>query len=226
MAVQRDCQSLFHPHVVKSNCISVVEIKVNSFVEKSCLARENPFAAHRFESIPYRFESGDWESNLRLLSGMRYRAAVVGPHGSGKTTLMLELVEKLSQHGQTVVYHLIAGDSAVRENQFSTCLDAVRNPNTVAVMDGIERFNVWQRQRLFFASAGKPGFIVTVHRSCRLPTWIRCRPSIELMEELLDVLGRADSITTANARRLYAKTRGNLRDVFRGLYDECAHRDS
>ena len=65
---------------------------------RSLNAGANPFRTERLERIPFRFESGDWDSNLLRLQQMKYRAAIVGRKGSGKTTLLEQLQERLQQH--------------------------------------------------------------------------------------------------------------------------------
>jgi hypothetical protein len=49
----------------------------------------------------YQFPSGDWQSNLKSLAELSYRAVIVGRYGTGKSTLVRELLRRLS--GEPVV---------------------------------------------------------------------------------------------------------------------------
>jgi predicted AAA+ superfamily ATPase len=62
-------------------------------------ARDNPFAVQRVLAIRYRLSGVTWEELLARLAALRFRAAIVGPHGHGKTTLLEDLGERLGDRG-------------------------------------------------------------------------------------------------------------------------------
>ncbi|HSN86299.1 MAG TPA: hypothetical protein VL025_06040, partial [Thermoanaerobaculia bacterium] len=62
-------------------------------------AQDNPFRVERLHAIRYRLAGTTWEELLGRLEGLRYRAAVVGPHGHGKTTLLEDLASRLAARG-------------------------------------------------------------------------------------------------------------------------------
>ena len=71
-------------------------------------ARDNPFAVQRVLAIRYRLSGVTWEELLARLAALRFRAALVGPHGHGKTTLLEDLGERLGHQGfrmRTVTLH-------------------------------------------------------------------------------------------------------------------------
>jgi ABC-type bacteriocin/lantibiotic exporter with double-glycine peptidase domain len=90
-------------------------------------ARHNPFASHHVEAIPFRFASGDLESNLERLRAMNWRGAIVGNQGSGKTTLMLELKIWLSAESVTrtdIEYCFVSRNPEDRSEELDRLLDA------------------------------------------------------------------------------------------------------
>jgi hypothetical protein len=54
-------------------------------------ARDNPFAVERVLGIHYRPQDGTWDDLLARLTALDYRAAIVGGHGTGKSTLLDDL---------------------------------------------------------------------------------------------------------------------------------------
>ena len=63
-------------------------------------AGENPFRTERLERVTLRLPDGvTWTGLLNRLRELKYRAAIVGPHGSGKTTFLEHLAPFLSAEG-------------------------------------------------------------------------------------------------------------------------------
>ena len=62
-------------------------------------ARDNPFAVQRVHAIRYRLAGITWEELLERLAALGFRAALVGPHGHGKTTLLEDLGARLAEEG-------------------------------------------------------------------------------------------------------------------------------
>jgi hypothetical protein len=72
-------------------------------------ARDNPFRTERMLEVRYRLEGIGWEELLRRFEKLGYRAALIGPHGSGKTTLIESLEPRLNALGfETRVIRLTA----------------------------------------------------------------------------------------------------------------------
>ena len=62
-------------------------------------ARDNPFTVQRIHALAYRLEGTSWEALLERLEALRFRAALVGPHGHGKSTLLKEIAGRLELRG-------------------------------------------------------------------------------------------------------------------------------
>jgi hypothetical protein len=93
-------------------------------------------------------------------------------------------------------------------------------PRDCILLDGAEQlgFLAWRRFLRCAQLAG--GLIVTVHRPGRLPTWVRCETTIELLDELVaQLLGSIDDSVRSVNRHLFEKYQGNLRLVLREWYD-------
>ena len=64
-------------------------------------ARDNPFSTDRVLRVRYRLCGLTWEQLLSRLAALQYRAAIVGPDGTGKTTLLEDLESRLTGLGFT-----------------------------------------------------------------------------------------------------------------------------
>ena len=190
-------------------------------------ARRNPFAMERVTRIPYRFEQGNWVSQMGHLRDLGYRAAIVGPQGSGKTTLLSELEHRLEGEGERETVYLFLPHEKAEQKEM---LDEVLSENLagkILLIDGLERLPVFQRLRLFRASHGASGLIVTSHHPLRLPpfrlpTWIRTKTSELVLDYVLSELSMDAPEVRAAGKTSYRKRKGNLRDVLRDLYDRHA----
>lgn len=69
---------------------------------RSFRADSNPFAQQRLERLPFHFpDNRTWEAHLRDLHRLGYRAAIVGPRGSGKSSLLRQMHRRLSGSCET-----------------------------------------------------------------------------------------------------------------------------
>jgi hypothetical protein len=180
-------------------------------------ARDNPFAVRRVHAVRYRLAGVTWEELLDRLSALDFRAALVGPHGHGKTTLLEDLGARLSERGfrvRTATLH--QGErrlGAVR----SAALFRDPDPRDLLLVDGAEQLDplFWWTLRL--RGRGAAGLVVTSHRPGLLPTLHECRTTPELLAGIVAELeGRADGEEIA---ALFGRHRGDLRLALRELYD-------
>jgi ABC-type branched-subunit amino acid transport system ATPase component len=190
-------------------------------------ARRNPFATEHVTRIPFRFEQGDWVSQLGRLRELDYRAAIVGPQGSGKTTLLCELERQLAliADGESI-YVFLSQDKQEQQQALQSAL-AANLASKILLVDGIERLAVLDRLNLFRASREARGLIVTAHRPLRippfrLPTWIRTLTSELVLDYVLSELSMDAPDVRAAGQLSYQKRKGNLREVLRDLYDRHA----
>jgi hypothetical protein len=189
------------------------------------LARDNPFATHRVLQVRYRLAGETWEQLLARLRQMHYRAALVGPRGTGKTTLLEDLEPRLAALGFVPQsFHLYA-DQCRWNPAWTESFFAGLGPRDMILLDGAEQMPRlgWWRFRQRCCHAG--GLIITSHRAGLLPTLITCRTSPELLRDILGLLlGPDGQIPNEMILRLYRRHHGNLREVLRELYDHWSSR--
>ncbi len=195
--------------------------------QKIVPARRNPFAVEHVTKIPFRFEDGDWSSNLNRLSQLSYRAAIVGPKGSGKTTLLLDLEGRINRDtdfgAQLVVF---SQDKDTHPKLLENALTA-SGDGKILLVDGFERLSVRKKFRLFRNTLRGSGLVVATHSPMRLPpfnlpTWIRTSTSELLLDYILSELQMASPDVRAAGKTAMSKHGGNIRNVLRELYDRHA----
>jgi predicted AAA+ superfamily ATPase len=104
-------------------------------------ARDNPFAAQRILTIRYRLAGITWEEMLERLAALRFRAAIVGPHGHGKTTLLEDLGERLDGQGFRVrTATLRAGERRLGPGR-AAALFRDPGPADLLLVDGAEQLD-------------------------------------------------------------------------------------
>jgi hypothetical protein len=192
-------------------------------------ARDNPFGAQRLLALRYRLSGLTWDDLLARLAALGHRAALVGPHGHGKTTLLEELAVHLEGRGFRLrSATLRAGDRRLNADQERALFKDLTRRDCL-LLDGAEQLNPlsWRRAERRSRAAG--GLVVTSHRAGLLPTLVECRTTPELLGDLVrELLGAEAGELQPSPGELYAQlfTRhgGNLRDVLRELYDDWAEK--
>jgi hypothetical protein len=188
-------------------------------------ARDNPFAAQRVLRLRYRLSGTTWEAVLDRLALLGHRAAVVGPHGRGKTTFLEDLRDRLEEHGfhtRSVVLH--RGDRRLTPLQEESLFGGLSRED-VLLLDGAEQLGrlTWLRVRRRSRAAG--GLVVTSHQPGLLPTLLDCRTSPELLDSIVrDLLGPEAETLRSTLEELFTRHGGNLRNALRELYDVYASR--
>ena len=181
-------------------------------------ARDNPFAVQRVLEIRYRLPAGlTWEDLLARLASLSWRAAIVGRHGHGKTTLLEDLAPRLEGRGFRV-RTISLREAHPRLGQENRALIRSLEPEDILLLDGAEQLGrlSWRLVRLLTRRAG--GLVVTSHRPGLLPTLVECETSPELLAAIVGELAGAD----IEVGELYSRHRGNVRDALRELYDRWA----
>lgn len=186
-------------------------------------AASNPFSTRfvRPGAIRFVFDDGNGPDRMvERLARMAWRAQIVGPHGSGKSTLVASLDLPLRESGRSPYV------VALHDGEHRMPPDWHQNARAVAsrliVIDGYEqlrtlsRWNVARR-----CSRDGWGLVVTAHRDVGLPTLARVVPSLGVAQEIVDTLmpdGRGP-ITPAVVAEAFSSCHGNIREMLFALYD-------
>ena len=190
-------------------------------------ARDNPFATEHVLRLRYQFrESGDdgWPALLNRLKSLNYRAAIVGSHGSGKTTLMEDLGLKLADQGFRIHSLFLNEQHRTYPIGFLRRIRDGLTHKDIILFDGSEQLGPlnWLRFRW---QTRRAGVIITTHVPGRLPLLRLCETDPELLDDLVRRLcGHGLPPAKTDIRRLYDAHRGNLREALRELYDIAAAR--
>ncbi len=186
-------------------------------------ACDNPFRVDRVQAVRYRFLNGDnWESLLARLQELQYRAAIVGAEGSGKTTLHEELALRLESQGHTIRWLRLNRENGHDASSLIQRSCSGMTPEEFLFVDGAEQLGAL-RWQLFKRWAGRYcRLVINTHVAGRLPTFVECRTSPELLHEIVCNLVPHDSVPTASLQELHQEHRGNIRLCLRSLYDQWA----
>lgn len=139
-------------------------------------ALDNPFAS-RFVTpgaIPYFFNNAETSHQIiNRGNDLHWVGQIVGPHGSGKTTLARHLGGQLQQRFHEINFLIVRGIGEIKtchriengSSSVATTPDWNQNKKTLYVIDGVERLS-WLQRKLIVADCRRKqiGLIVTTHR--------------------------------------------------------------
>jgi hypothetical protein len=183
--------------------------------------KNNPFRSECVDALEYRLRDATWPMLLTRLEELRFRAAIVGPRGRGKTTLLDALAPRLRAQGWST--HRLRLCSSHRDftprewRTLSACGDT-----DLILLDGAEQLGPLRRLKLLLLARHAGGLVITTHRTAFFPTLYECRTSPELLETLVGKLAPQYALDGAASGVLHRRHRGNVRDALRELYDLVA----
>ena len=175
--------------------------------------------------MPYLFPSGQSaETVVAKLAAAGWRGEIVGPHGTGKSSLLAALVPVLEQQGRRVlILTLHDRQRRLPVDLRSAGLDA----DSIVIVDGYEQLSWWNRWGLKrFCNRRRLGLLVTSHRATGLPTLLRTEMTGELARKVVAAMLGSQSalIAPAEIDAALARRHGNLREALFDLYDVYARR--
>jgi ATPase subunit of ABC transporter with duplicated ATPase domains len=185
--------------------------------ESPISAANNPFRSQCVIALPFRAQGASWEELLQNLESMNWRGAVIGPGGTGKTTLLEKLEIELENRSFEVHFFRLSTSHRDLPPGF---WESEFDSHHAVLLDGAEQmpFWVWQRFKSKTKSAG--ALIITSHRWGRLPTWIRSSTSPALLAQLCSELGFTPKST--ETERVFHFHGGNIRLCLMEFYDLAA----
>ncbi len=191
-------------------------------------ARDNPFETSRVESlIPFdpAWLDTSWEAILDRYEELEYKGAIVGPHGTGKTTFLDQFVGKLETKSGLLVCRLFLNEDkrhlTPQEKMFLT--NCPNHGSIILVLDGEEQFSFLDRQEFSRLAYGFGGVLVTRHRPSRnYPTLLQTRSTPEMLIKFVHQLMPDFPGDESLLRSYFDDTEGNIRESLRKAYDFVA----
>ena len=179
-------------------------------------AKSNPFRVQQLDKLQYRLEGASWDQLLARLKKVHYRAAIIGPHGHGKSTLLESFQPHLETEGW-LVHRIQLGTGNRRFDSTQRALFTRLGKNDCLFLDGAEQLHALAWRTFLWQSRKAGALVITAHRAGLLPTIWECNTSVALLNELVQELDPQNK--DGNITELFQKHHGNLRDALRELYD-------
>jgi hypothetical protein len=186
----------------------------------------NPFATRwvRPGVLPYRFsDGGNLEQVIEKLRRNRWRGAIVGSHGTGKSTLLAELIRHFESGG-----HLIE-NMVLRDGQRHLPAEfwdrTTRKSQCLIVVDGFEQLGWWPRRRLLRACRRHDwGLLITAHKieaTAGLPVIHRSFGELPIVQHLIDhsLPFHGGEIHPDDVASAFRRHGGNVRETMFSLYE-------
>jgi ABC-type branched-subunit amino acid transport system ATPase component len=189
------------------------------------LTTKNPFTASRIRpgAIPFLFANGDEDQPRSIVDRLRqynWRGQIIGPHGSGKSTLIESLIASLNDAGRSLARFALHADQ--RRLPVGWRGQLGKNGCTQVIIDGFEQLHFLQRWLVRAACRlSRNGLLVTAHKSVGLPTIHQTFSSFAIVERVLENLWSdyRQHFDCGAIRQSYQRHQGNTREVLFDMYD-------
>jgi len=185
---------------------------------------ENPFITRNVQpgSIAFLFPIGENETSLLdRLENQKWWGQIVGPHGTGKSTLLATLIPAIERRGR----HPLLIELRNRQRRIPVNLkhEKAIDSLTVLIVDGYEQLGLLSRffLRRFCRQHGI-GLVVTSHKKVGLPTLLHTEGRLKTTQQIVSQLleNNEDSIIKPDeVARSFEAHNGNVREVLFEMYD-------
>ncbi|GIW95377.1 MAG: hypothetical protein KatS3mg110_3418 [Pirellulaceae bacterium] len=191
---------------------------VDSPGKSTCLPRspaDNPFATDGIDSLPAVLIHAEWSQLWERLDRLGGRACIIGPEGSGKSTILRAMACQAAHRGYRV------WQGRCRCGRLRPAWgNGTFTANDALFLDSVEQLSprMWRLCQKWASCAGLA--VVTCHQPCAWPVLYRTETSPDLLARLFELLAEpVDARLHAINCRLWHKYSGNLRLVFREWYE-------
>lgn len=192
-------------------------------------AEKNPFRSSAIAKVRYRMDAAERSRLITRLQQHEWLGSIVGPEGSGKTTLMEDLESTVCDAGRQVVWIHLNRESTAEERRIAVRQILQLGAAQCCFLDGGEvlgRLNWWKLSRCSKHLQG--GLLATLHKPRFLPVTFATTTDAETCIALAQLLAGQmwDEEIAHVAREAFAEQNGNAREVFRTCYHYYASRVS
>lgn len=182
----------------------------------------NPFATRFTQpgTIPFIFREDESLGEIqRHFRKNQFVGQIVGPHGSGKTTLTHDLVTGLEDQFSRIRRLTIRSSSQLKiEDSHCPSLSSNRQ---LLIIDGLERFSRLHRWLLLEnVRRRRIGLLITTHRQMfGIPVLFKTRPSLDTLNQLIRQLAPGLAIEQGIVKSSLANSGGSIRESLMTLYN-------
>lgn len=201
-----------------------------AFIEQIKIKDPSLYVRAFAESFHQKTELSTWVgcrylADLFAKSG--YRGQIVGPHGSGKSTLTASLGALLEHTGFTVLSYALHDNTRILPEPFLNLFSAAapsENSPLIVILDGYEQLSAASRMKLRrLVRARNAGLLVTTHRRQWFagPVLYRTAPSEQILRKIVNYLLDDAKVLPGDKllRTLSAKYHKDFRSILFELYD-------
>ena len=187
----------------------------------------NPFATRyirtgRIEPLNENGFPRNIEEIFKRFQSLSRCAAIEGPHGSGKSTLMAAIVEHCKQENIFTKMFVIRSFGDVPQLMHGT---VCASRETIICVKGWERIGNFSGVVMAIARFRRCGLLVTSHKRTRLSQLMQCRSNQQILNAVVGCLpSHGGIIQEDDCEDAFRKSSGNLREALLDLYDRFERR--
>jgi energy-coupling factor transporter ATP-binding protein EcfA2 len=189
-------------------------------------AKDNPFRSSRLEKIRYELPSDVLETLVDQALNESC-SCLLGPKGTGKSTLLEDLEPLLQQRGYTTHWIRLTLESPHEDHTAARVQVKQLGKGEVCLVDGAEVLSFVNWHRLcWLARKNQMTLIATLHRKRGVSILRRTQPDWALMQRFVRQLSGTYYTNQLNdhAQLAFQTSHGNMREVFRACYLALARR--
>ncbi len=183
----------------------------------------NPFSTRWVKpgAMPYLFPKGaDIAKVVERLRQNEWRGAIIGPHGSGKSTLIAALMDELARRSISVRHVALHADERKPPSDL-----LVKFESRLLIIDGFEQLSWWTRKQMVSAMRKTHGGLVIVahneRATCGIHAVFRTVSDLQTLQNIIEnyLPPEANWIQSEELSMAFYAHQGNLRNALFALYD-------